>query len=380
MKPQITPGTPYYAGNEQTYLQQVLTSGLTVGNGPFGQRCIAQLEKITGSPAVLLTPSCTAAIEMTALLCGAGPGDEIIMPSFTFASTANAFVLRGASPVFVDIDLATMNMDPACVRRAITSKTKAIVPVHYAGVACDMDAVAAIASEHGVLVIEDAAQGVMSKYKGAALGAIGQFGCLSFHGSKNIHCGEGGALLVNDRDFIARAHILQEKGTNRAAFFQGMVDKYTWVDQGSSYLLSELNAAVLLAQLEAAEFITQKRVQKCEYYRRLLRPLEEQGSLTLPVIPDGCLENGHIFYILTASLQERIELMRYLKERHIQTFFHYVPLHSSPAGLRFCRTAGSMRNTDAAFERLVRLPISVTMEQQELDAVIQAIYGFYRAG
>ena len=378
--PQLILGQPvYFTGKEQEYLKQVLAAGICVGNGPFGQQCCAALEKLTGSATVLLTPSCTAALEMAALLCGVGPGDEVIMPSFTFSSTANAFVLRGATPVFVDIDPSTMNIDPACIRQAITAKTKAIVPVHYAGVACDMDAITAMAAEHGLLVIEDAAQGIISGYKGRALGTIGQLGCMSFHESKNIQCGEGGALLINDPRFVEQAMILQEKGTNRAAFFQGMVDKYTWVDHGSSYLLSELNAAVLLAQLEAARDITRDRRRVYDYYHHSLKALADEKRLALPVVPEGCEGNGHIFYIVTASLQERIALMQHLKERHILAFFHYVPLHSSPAGQRFGRTAGAMRHTDAAFERLLRLPVYVNMAEKEMDTVCNAIHDFYKA-
>jgi dTDP-4-amino-4,6-dideoxygalactose transaminase len=347
------------------------------GDGSFTERCRAWLKQYTGCGEALLTHSCTAALEMAALLLDIQADDEIIMPSFTFSSTANAFALRGGIPVFVDIDPATMNISPDAICKAVTPRTKAVVPVHYAGLPCDMDAIMTIGAEHGLAIVEDAAQALCSRYKDIPIGRIGHLVCLSFHESKNIQCGEGGMLLINDPQYIDRALVLREKGTNRTAFLQGQVDKYTWVDIGSSYLPSELNAAFLFAQLESAEHITKDRLRVCETYHRLLHPLHSAGKITLldrMAHPGG---NGHIFWILTNSLQERMALSAFLKERRILSFFHYVPLHSSPAGLRLGRACGNMEHTNRAFERLLRLPLHVNMPEEDIHAVTDAITQFY---
>lgn len=331
-----------------------------------------------GAAKVLLTTSCTHATEMAALLSHIQPGDEVIMPSYTFVSTADAFVLRGAVPVFVDIRPDTMNIDETLIEAAITERTRAIVPVHYAGVACEMDTIMDIARRYRLTVIEDAAQGVMSAYKGQALGTIGDFGCYSFHETKNYSMGEGGALLIKDSAKAEEAEIIREKGTNRSKFFRGQIDKYTWVDAGSSYLPSELNAAYLWAQLEKAEEINNNRLAAWNYYQQALQPLEERGRIQLPVIPQGCVHNAHMFYIKVKDLQERTAFIEYLKKNEIGAVFHYIPLHSSPAGCRFGRFHGEDRYTTSESERLVRLPMYYNLSEDEQGYIVDKIMEFFK--
>ena len=371
---------PFIVGKELYYISQaVLVESHLSGEGPFTKRCHKWLEEHLGSTKALLTHSCTAALEMSAILCNIKPGDEVIMPSFTFVSTANAFVLRGATPVFVDIRPDTLNLDENLIQSALTEKTKAIVPVHYAGVACDMDVIANLAQQHDLWVIEDAAQGLLSTYKGRFLGTIGHLGCLSFHETKNIISGEGGALLINEERFIERAEIIREKGTNRSKFFRGEVDKYTWVGIGSSYLPSELIGAFLYAQLEQAENIIATRRRLFNLYYNLLTPLEDKGLIRLPFIAKDCVSNGHIFYIITRNLEERGYLIEYLLERGVLAVFHYVPLHSSPAGLKYGRVSGSMRTTDDVSNRLLRLPMYYEMGDEKVNRVVGLINSFYLA-
>lgn len=377
-KPKIPFNKPFIAGKELYYIaQSVLVESHLSGDGPFTKRCHSWLEERLGCPKALLTHSCTAALEMAAILCNIGPGDEVILPSFTFVSTANAFVLRGGVPVFVDIRPDTLNIDERLIEPALTKKTKAIVAVHYAGVPCDMDAILGIASRHGLLTVEDAAQALLSTYKGKYLGTLGHLGCLSFHETKNIISGEGGALLVNDERFIERAEIIREKGTDRSKFFRGEVDKYTWVDIGSSFLPSESIGAFLFAQLEQAERIIAVRRRLFERYMFLLRPLEEMGMLRLPVMGDDCASNGHLFYVITKSREERSGLIHYLKEKGINAVFHYVPLHSSPAGRKYGRAHGNLRVTDEMSERLLRLPMYYEMSDSDVDTVTGAVRSFY---
>lgn len=363
---------PYMTGKELWNIAQAHVNGIMAGDGPFTKVCHQWLEKRTGSPKALLTHSCTAALEMAAILAEIGAGDEVIMPSYTFVSTANAFVVRGAIPVFVDIREDTLNIDETKIEAAITERTKAIVAVHYAGVGCEMDAIMEIARKHGLVVIEDAAQGIMATYKGRPLGSIGHLGALSFHETKNIISGEGGALLVNDPALIKRAEIIREKGTNRSQFFRGQVDKYTWVDVGSSFLPSELVAAFLSAQMDEAESITDRRLGIWNTYHREFEELERAGTVRRPIIPRECRHNAHMYYLLLADLETRSEFIARQKERGILTVFHYVPLHSSPAGVQFGRAHGDMRVTDTASERLVRLPLWVGLEPH-LPEVIASI-------
>jgi dTDP-4-amino-4,6-dideoxygalactose transaminase len=370
---------PYMTGKELWNVAQAHANGHLSGDGIFTRRCNAWLEQRTGTRAALLTHSCTAALEMAAMLAGIGPGDEVIMPSYTFVSTANAFVLRGGVPVFVDIRPDTLNMDETRIRDAITPRTRAIVPVHYAGVSCDMDAIMAIAREHDLLVIEDAAQGVMASYRGRALGSIGHLGALSFHETKNIISGEGGALLVNDERFVERAEIIREKGTNRSQFFRGAVDKYTWMDVGSSYLPAEIIAAFLWAQMQEADVMTARRLEIWELYHRGFAELERHGLVGRPGVPPGCAHNAHMYYLLLPSLARRSAFIDALKARGIQAVFHYVPLHSSPMGRKVGRTCGSMAHTDALSDRLVRLPLWLGMEEQ-LPLVLSEAGAMLRAG
>lgn len=358
---------PYMTGKELYYIAEAHFNGSLAGDGPFTKRCHSWLEKRTGSNKVLLTHSCTAALEMAALLLDIQPGDEIIMPSYTFVSTANAFVLRGGVPVFVDIRKDTLNIDERLIESAITPRTKAIVPVHYAGVACAMDEIMAIAKRHNLKVIEDAAQGVMSQYKGKALGSIGDLAAYSFHETKNVISGEGGALLVNCPELSLRAEIIREKGTDRSRFFRGEVDKYTWQEVGSSFLPGELIAAFLWAQLEEADRITQERLNSWQNYHELLAPLEAKGVLSRPFIPSDCMHNAHMYYILLAPDIDRQYVLDTLKSNGISSVFHYVPLHSSPAGKHFGRAHGDLSITNQQSERLIRLPlwVGLTMEQQE---------------
>jgi len=355
---------PYMTGREFVYIAEAHANGMLAGDGPFTKHCHEHLEKQFGVHTALLTHSCTAALELSALLARIEPGDEVIMPSYTFTSTANAFVLRGGVPVFVDIRPDTLNLDEKLVEAAITPRTKAIVPVHYAGVACEMDTLLDIARLHRLMVIEDAAQGVGSTYHGKPLGSLGDLGCLSFHETKNVISGEGGALLTNDEALAARAEIIREKGTNRSAFFRGQVDKYTWVDVGSSYLPGELIAAFLWAQLQQGDDITRRRLGIWRHYHEALAPLEERGWLRRPIVPEGCVHNAHMYYVLLPSLAARQEVIRRMRERGVSPVFHYVPLHSAPAGLKFGRPATPMTHTDALSERLLRLPLWIGVDRE----------------
>jgi dTDP-4-amino-4,6-dideoxygalactose transaminase len=361
---------PLPAGRELEYLAQAVANRHLSGDGPFTKRCNAWLEAETGCRQALLTHSCTAAMEMAALLFDLVPGDEVIMPSFTFVSTANAAVLRGAVPVFVDIRPDTLNIDETLIEAAITERTRAIFVVHYAGVSAAMDEIMAIADRHGLFVLEDAAQGVAARYDGRPLGSIGHLGAVSFHETKNLIAGEGGALLINDARFVDRAHILREKGTNRTKFLQGRVDRYTWVDLGSSYLPSELNAAFLLAQFEQVEAIQAARHRAWDRYHRALAPLEHAGLLARPTVPQICSPNAHIYYVLMPSVEKRAELLRRTKAEGIGTVFHYVPLHNAPAGLRFSRQNGPLPHTEALSARLVRLPLWAGLTDAAIDRVV----------
>jgi dTDP-4-amino-4,6-dideoxygalactose transaminase len=363
---------PYMTGRELWYISQAHANAHLSGDGPFTKRCHAWLERQTGAAKALMTQSCTAALEMSALLLDLQPGDEIIMPSFTFVSTANAFVLRGATPVFVDVRPDTLNIDENLIEAAITPRTRAICVVHYAGVACEMDRILEIASRHGLQVVEDAAQGIFSRYRGRPLGAIGAMGALSFHETKNVISGEGGALLINDAALIERAEIIREKGTNRSKFFRGQVDKYTWVDVGSSYLPGEIISAFLAAQFEDAEQITARRLALWDRYHAWAAPLEQQGLLRRPVIPAYCTHNAHMYYLLLPSLDVRTRFIDELKEREVGAVFHYIPLHSSPAGRKYGRPHGSLAVTDDLSERLVRLPMWLGMEEH-MDYLLEVV-------
>lgn len=364
---------PYVTGKEFTYIEQVERDFKLAGDGTFTRRCHEWIEASTGCKKALLTHSCTAALEMTALLLDIKPGDEIIMPSYTFVSTANAFVLRGGVPVFVDIREDTLNLDERLIEAAITPRTRAIVPVHYAGVGCEMDTILDIAARHGLRVVEDAAQGVMASYKGRMLGAIGDLGAFSFHETKNVISGEGGALLVNDPKLALRAEVIREKGTDRSRFFRGEVDKYTWQDVGSSFLPGELIAAFLWAQLEQAEAITRKRLDIWDRYHAMLAPLEASGYLRRPIVPDECVHNAHMYYVLLDPRIDRQRVLSALKAANINCVFHYVPLHSSPAGERFGRVHGSLDMTVRQSERLVRLPLWVGLTEEEQRRVVNVL-------
>lgn len=364
---------PYLTGDELSNIGEALAAGHLAGDGAFTKRCSQWLKANTGSRSVLLTHSCTAALEMCAMLCDLAPGDEVIMPSFTFVSSANAVVLRGAVPVFVDIRPDTLNIDERRIEEAITPQTRAIMVVHYAGVGCEMDTIMDIANRHGLIVIEDAAQGLLSTYKGQPLGSIGHLGCLSFHETKNIVSGEGGALLVNDSRFSDRAEIIREKGTNRSQFFRGHVDKYTWVDVGSSYLPAEMIAAFLWAQLQAAESITARRVEIWESYHAAFAGAEATGAVRRPGISAGSVHNGHIYYLLLPTLDARTAFISQLKSDGIQTVFHYVPLHSSPTGQTAGRVSGSMAVTDDLSERLVRLPLWLGVEGFQEEVITRVL-------
>ncbi len=367
---------PYATGKEFEYIQQAINQGQLSGNGEFTKRCQAWLESNIACQKALLVHSCTAGLEMAAILADIQPGDEIIMPSYTFVSTANAFVLRGGVPVFVDIRPDTLNLDETKIEAAITSKTKAIVPVHYAGVGCEMDAIMEIAQRHNLIVIEDAAQGIMSTYKGRPLGSFGHLGAVSFHETKNVICGEGGALLINDSNLIERAEIIWEKGTNRSQFFRGQVDKYTWVDMGSSYLPSEINAAFLWAQLEEANSITQNRLDIWQEYHNQLAQLEENHKIRRPLIPSYCSHNAHMYYILLPDLKRRTELLKFLKEKSIYAVFHYVPLHSAPAGKKYGKTHGDLEVTNHASNQVLRLPLFPELTKQEIQKITNLITSF----
>ena len=369
---------PPYTGKELDYIQEAVLEHKICGDGKFTKRCSQWMEEKTGSNKVLLTTSCTHATEMAALLCDIQAGDEVIMPSYTFVSTADAFVLRGAIPVFVDIRPDTMNIDEKLIEAAITPKTKAIVPVHYAGVSCEMDSIMEIAKKYNLKVIEDAAQGIMSTYKGRALGTIGDFGCYSFHETKNYSMGEGGALLIQQQDKIEEAEIIREKGTNRSKFFRGQIDKYTWVDAGSSYLPSELNAAYLWAQLEQADEMNENRLAAWERYYESLKGLEEHKKIQLPYIPKECTHNAHMFYLKTKDLQERSNFITYMKENGVSCVFHYIPLHSSPAGKKYGRFHGEDKYTTKESERLVRLPMYYNLNQQDQEKIIKFVLQFFQ--
>lgn len=367
---------PVY-GTEEEKIHEAIRSHKICGDGEFTKKCHQWIEDITGCKKALLTTSCTHALEMAALLCRINPGDEVIMPSYTFVSTANAFVLRGAKIVFVDIRPDTLNIDETLIESAITDKTKAIAPVHYAGVSCEMDTILSIARKYGLFVIEDAAQGVMSTYKGKHLGSIGDFGCYSYHETKNYSMGEGGALLIDDEKYIDEAEIIREKGTNRSQFWRGKVDKYRWVDYGSSYLPSELNAAYLYAQFEHADEIYDDRMNSWNLYYKGLKELEADGHIELPIIPEECQHNAHMFYIKVKNIEERQQLINFLKAREIETVFHYIPLHSAPAGLKWGRFHGEDRYTTHESERVLRLPMYYKLLPEDISRVISGIKEFY---
>ncbi|MFT5124184.1 MAG: dTDP-4-amino-4,6-dideoxygalactose transaminase [Kiritimatiellia bacterium] len=369
---------PFIVGRELEYIREAVEGGQLAGDGRFTERCQAWMQTRFDIEKVLLTTSCTMALEMSAILCDIQPGDEVILPSYTFVTTANAFVLLGATPVFADIDPETLNIAPADIEARITERTKAIVPVHYAGVGCDMDAICAIAQKHGLRVVEDAAQGVNARYKDRYLGSIGDLGCFSFHETKNFIAGEGGAITINDPSLIERAEIIREKGTNRSKFFRGEVDKYTWVDIGSSFLPSELIAAYLFAQLEEADRITEKRLAIFDRYRAGLQSLEDAGTLRLPIIPAHCEHNGHMFYLILESTEQRADLIAHLKRLDILSVFHYVPLHTSPMGQRYGCRAGDLPVTEDLSERLLRLPCYFELSPEQQDTVIAAVHDFFR--
>lgn len=373
----ISFNVPPYTGKELDYMREAIQAHKICGDGQFTRRCNEWIEQKTGTAKALLTTSCTHAMEMAALLCGVGPGDEVIMPSFTFVSTANAFVQRGARIVFVDIRPDTMNLDEKLIEAAITDRTRVIAPVHYAGVACEMDRICQVAQAHGLLVMEDAAQGVNAGYKGKALGAIGDFGAFSFHETKNYSMGEGGALLIRDPKHIEAAEILREKGTDRSRFLRGQVDKYTWVAYGSSYLPSDLNAAYLWAQLACADDINARRLSIFDRYHAAFEGIAQAGRVQRPYVPDGCVHNGHMYYLKCADLAERTALIDHLKAAGISAVFHYVPLHSSPAGQRYGRFAGEDRYTTRESERLVRLPFYESLTEADQAQVIDAVLRFY---
>lgn len=369
---------PYMTGNELAYISEAHTNGMLAGDGPFTKSCHHWLEEATGTNKALLTHSCTAALEMAAILLDIKAGDEIIMPSYTFVSSANAFVLRGGVPVFTDIREDTLNLDEKLIEEAISPRTKAIVPVHYAGVACEMDTIMSIAKNNSLMVVEDAAQGVMAKYKGHALGSIGDLGAYSFHETKNVISGEGGALLINNPDLVLRAEIIREKGTNRSSYFRGEVDKYTWKDIGSSYLPGDLIAAFLWAQFEESDRITKERLVSWQFYHDVLQELEEAGLIRRPIVPGECQHNAHIYYIIVSSGKERTELIQYLNDKGVNAVFHYVPLHSSEAGKKYSGIQGSLQITENVSERLIRLPLWVGLTEAEITYICNSIQEYYR--
>lgn len=368
---------PPYVGNEVKYIKEAIENHKICGDGPFTKKCNDWLERKFQANRIMLTTSGSSALDMAALLCGIRPGDEVILPSYTFSSTANSFVLAGAKLVFVDIRPDTMNIDETKIESAITERTKVICPVHYAGVSCEMDTIMRIAKKHNLLVVEDAAQGVMSYYKGKPLGTIGDFGCYSFHETKNYSMGEGGAIVINNPNYIEKAEILREKGTNRSQFFRGQVAKYNWVDFGDSYLQSDLNAAYLWAQLEIADKINENRLKSWNSYYNGLEPLYKKGKITLPTIPDGCLHNAHMFYIKCKDLKTRQAYIQFMKKNDILCVFHYVPLHSAPAGLKFGRFSGKDEHTTADSDRLVRLPLYYNLSKEDLQKVIDKTLEFF---
>lgn len=374
----ISFNVPPLVGTELDYVKKAIENHKICGDGPFTKECNAWLENRFGAQKVLLTTSGTTALEMAALMCDLEPGDEVILPSFTFSSTATAFVLAGAKLVFVDVRPDTMNIDETKIEAAITDKTKVICAMHYAGVACEMDTIMDIARRHGLKVVEDAAQGVMSTYKGKALGTIGDFGCFSFHETKNYSMGEGGALLIRDPEYNERAEILREKGTNRAKFFRGQVDKYTWVDYGSSYLPSEMNAAYLYAQLLEADRINNDRLASWNAYYEAFAPLEQAGTVELPALPEGCVHNAHMFWLKLHDLEERTAFIQHLKDNGVLAVFHYIPLHSAPAGLKFGVFSGEDVYTTRESERLVRLPLYYGLTEEDRNTVIRSVLSFWK--
>ena len=373
----ISFNVPPRVGCELDYVCQAVVGGKISGDGPFTKRCNTWFERRFGTPKCLLTTSGTTALEMAALMCGIEPGDEVILPSYTFSSTANAFVLAGARLVFVDIRPDTMNIDERLIEDAVTERTRAVCVMHYAGVACEMDAIMDVARRHGLRVVEDAAQAVMSTYRGRALGTVGDFGCLSFHETKNYSMGEGGAILINDPSCCERAEIMREKGTNRSRFMRGQVDKYTWVDYGSSYLPSDINAAYLWGELEHADQINENRLASWRRYFAGLAQLAEAGLVELPHVPQGCGHNAHMFYVKLADLEQRTAYIRYLRDHGAQSVFHYIPLHSAPAGLKYGRFHGEDRFTTRESERLARLPLYYNIDPADVDAVVRMTYGFF---
>lgn len=374
----ISFNVPPFIGTETEYVTKAINSHKICGDGEFTHKCSKWLEEYTGSPSVLMTTSCTHATEMAAMLADIKEGDEVIMPSYTFVSTANAFVLRGATVVFVDIRPDTMNIDEKKIEEAITPRTKAIVPVHYAGVACEMDTIMDIAKRHDLFVIEDAAQGVMSTYNGKALGTIGDYGCYSFHETKNLSMGEGGALLIKNEEMLEKAEIIREKGTNRSKFYRGQIDKYTWVDAGSSYLPSELNAAYLYAELIDAQKIYESRMKAWNLYYELLKDIAAEKVIDIPTVPEKCGHNAHMFYIKTGNIEERTELIRYLDSCGVGSVFHYIPLHTSPAGSRFGRFCGEDVYTTKESERLLRLPMYYDIAASDVERACEAVKAFYK--
>lgn len=368
---------PPFIGTEFEYMKQAVANHKICGDGPFTKKCDEWLEKRFDAKKVMLTTSGSSALDMAALLCGIKTGDEVILPSFTFSSTANAFVLAGAKLVFVDIRPDTMNIDETKIEAAVTEKTKVICPVHYAGVACEMDVIMDIAKRHNIKVVEDAAQGVMSTYKGKALGTIGDFGCYSFHETKNYSMGEGGAIVINNEKYIEKAEILREKGTNRSQFYRGQVAKYNWVDFGDSYLQSDLNAAYLWAQLEKADVINDNRLATWNTYHESFADLQKKGLVELPTIPDGCLHNAHMFYLKCKDLDTRQSYIQYMKENDILCVFHYVPLHSAPAGRKFGRFSGEDKYTTQESDRLVRLPLYYNIDKNDLEKVVNKTIEFF---
>ena len=369
---------PPFTGKEFEYMKEAVENQKICGDGPFTKKCSEWIEAQTGTAKCLLTTSCTHATELAALLANVKEGDEVIMPSYTFVSTADAFVLRGAKAVFVDIRPDTMNIDEKLIEDAVTEHTKAIVPVHYAGVGCEMDAIMDVATRHNLMVVEDAAQGIMASYKGKPLGTIGDFGCFSFHETKNFSMGEGGALLIRDRQYIEKAEIFREKGTDRSKYFRGQVDKYRWQDYGSSYLPSDMNAAYLYAQLELADEITQARMDRWKEYWELLAPLAQDGKIELPYIPEHCKHNAHMFYIKTKDMEERSRLIDFLKKKDILAVFHYVPLHSAPAGMKYGRFHGEDKYTTKESERLLRLPLFYKLSANDAEYIAEQVKEFYR--
>ena len=374
----ISFNVPPCVGTEEQYIVDAIRRKKICGDGEYTKRCNTWLEQKTKTKKALLTTSCTHATEMAAILSNIKPGDEVIMPSYTFVSTADAFVLRGAKAVFVDIRPDTMNIDENLIEAAITKKTKAIVPVHYAGVSCEMDKIMELARKYNLAVIEDAAQGIFSSYKGKALGTIGDYGCFSFHETKNLSMGEGGALLIREQVNVERAEIIREKGTNRSKFFRGQVDKYTWVDAGSSYLPSELNAAYLWGQLESADIIQNNRMNSWNMYYELLKPLADEGKIELPFIPENCVHNAHMFYIKAKDLEERTALIDFLKENEINAVFHYIPLHSAPAGRMYGRFNGKDVYTTKESERLLRLPLFYGLTPEQVEYISDKVKEFYK--